>query len=154
MHKRQRGFTIIELIVTLAVVAVALTIAALNLRPLGNDLQNATSEVASGFRQLRTKAISTTSAYRFVYISPTKLAAQWSKSCSATSGWTSDSKLNIELRNSVKFTQLPEDILANSPLVCYTPKGLATNNVTVKLRDEKGTIRSVEVFLGGGIEVK
>jgi prepilin-type N-terminal cleavage/methylation domain-containing protein len=154
MHKRQKGFTIVELIVTLAIVAVALSIAALNLRPLSNDLQNATNEVASGFRQLRTKAISTTSAYRFVYVSPTKLAAQWSKTCSATSVWTADGKLDIELRDNVSFTQLPTNITVNSPLVCYTSKGLATSNIIMKLRDEKGTIRSIEVFLGGGIDIK
>lgn len=153
MHGNLRGLSLVELLVTLAVIGIALSIAALNLRPLGNDLQNATTEVASNLKQLRAKAMSTTSAYRLVYRSPTTLEAQWAKSCSATT-WTTEARLNVELREDIRFTTPAQSTTPGTSLVCFNSRGQSTQSLSLTLKDEKSRSRQVQVFLGGGVVIQ
>jgi prepilin-type N-terminal cleavage/methylation domain-containing protein len=153
MRGGSKGLTLVEILVTLGVIAVALSIAALNLRPLGNDLQNATTEVASNLKQLRAKAMATTSAYRLVYRSATTLEAQWAKTCSATS-WTTDARLKVELREGVRFTTPSQSTTSGTSLVCFNSRGQSTQSLSLTLQDEKSRSRQVQVFLGGGVVVQ
>src|SRR6056297_1385178 len=61
---RRRGFTILELLILLAVLAIVFAIAALDVRPLHNEARSAANEVASAVRLTRGRAMATTSAHR------------------------------------------------------------------------------------------
>ena len=143
----RQGFTIVELLVVVAIMSTLLGIAALNLRPLSNDLQNDTNLVAGIFKQARVKAVATTSGYRIVKVSGTRLIAEYSNTCSGTS-WTEDAKLSVRLEHDVQLQG------SDGPVVCFSSRGLADANPTLILKDGEGKTAQVEVFLGGSIEVK
>lgn len=143
---RNWGFTILELLVVVAIMGVLLGIAGLNLRPLSNDLQNDTNLVVGIFKQARVKAVSTTSGYRIVKKSSTKITAEYSNSCSSTS-WTEDARLSVNLEHDTRI------LGGNGTLLCFSSKGLATANPTLSLKNGSET-RQVEVFLGGSVEIR
>ena len=145
--RQRQGFSLVELIVVVAVLGVLLGIGALNLRPLSGDLQNDANLVAGIFKQARVKSVATTSGYRIVKVSDTRLVAEYSNTCSGTV-WTEDTKLGVALEHDARIAG------ENGTLVCFSSKGTATSNPTVSLSDDEGKTARVEVFLGGSVEVK
>lgn len=155
MTSRAHGFTLIEVIVTVAVMAILLAVGFVNLRPLSNDLLNDTTRVAGVFKQAKIRAISTTSGYRIVKQSGTTLVAQYSVDtvCANTVGstavtWTTDPKLSIVLDSDSRLQE------QNGVIVCYDSRGLAKSSPTLTLKNSEGKTMKVEVFAGGSVEVK
>ena len=142
----RQGFTLLELLVVVAIMGILLGIGALNLRPLSNDLQNDTNLVVGIFKQARVKAVATTSGYRIVKKSGTRLIAEYSNSCTGTT-WIEDSRLTVNLEHDTRIQG------SNGTLTCFSSKGLATTNPTLDLKNGNKT-RQIEVFLGGSVEVK
>ena len=69
------GFTVIELLVILTVLGIAVAAASLFLKPAAAPLQSATVLTEGYLRQIRARAMSTTSAYRLTPIDATRLGA-------------------------------------------------------------------------------
>jgi Tfp pilus assembly protein FimT len=144
-----QALTLLEIILVVAVVGIVLAVGAVSLTALGDPLGAAASSVEGTFKQVRAKAMSTTSAYRVSRVSATGLLAEYAMSCSDTTGWTHDARLDATLDNGVQLT-VPA---ANGVIVCFDARGLADSNPTVTLTDAKGATASVEVFVGGAVEV-
>lgn len=144
-----QALTLLEIILVVAVVGIVLAVGAVSLRGLGDPLGAAASSVEGTFKQLRAKAMSTTSAYRVSRASATGLRAEYAVSCSDSTGWTHDARLDATLDNGVQLT-VPA---TNGVIVCFDARGLASSNPTVTLTDAKGATASVEVFVGGAVEV-
>jgi prepilin-type N-terminal cleavage/methylation domain-containing protein len=144
-----QALTLLEIILVVAILGIALAIGAVRLNALGDPLGGAASKVEGTFKQVRAKAMSTTSAYRVSRVSATVLRAEYAVSCSDTSGWTVDPKFDATLENGVQMTAPT----ANGEIVCFDSRGIADANPTVALTDAKGGTASVEVFLGGAVEV-
>lgn len=144
---RAKGFTLLELLIVIAIAGIVMSIGFLNLRPLSGDLRNNASRVAGNFKQARAKAMSTTSAYRVVKTSATTIRADWAENCQANN-WTTDEKFNVTLDNNIRIES------GNRTLVCFTSKGIATSNPVLTMRDERGKRMRVEVFLGGAVEIR
>ncbi len=154
MRKRTRiiqGFTLFELLITVSILGIVLGIGALNLKPLSGDLQNSTSNLAGHLKQVRARAMASTSAYRLVYVSPTQLRAEVSSKCSASS-WTTDARFGFELERPVRLRAGAWN--AGDAVVCYSSRGLANASPVFTLQDDKGKTRQIEVFRGGGVEVR
>lgn len=149
MRRRRAGLSLLEVLVVVGILGVALGIGFSNLRPLAGDLHNNANRVAGTFRQVRAKAMVTTSAYRVVKLSATRLRAEYAVTCSAAS-WTADPKLGIDLGDRTEI-RTPA---ANTGLVCFNSRGLAEDNPTLVLADPAGKTVSVEVFLGGAVEIR
>lgn len=142
---RNRAFTLIEALVVLGITGIILAIGAINLRELNNPLQNGASQLEGFFKQARSKAMATTSAYRIHAESPSRLVAEYAANCNAAA-WTADPKLTLEFAEGVKVSG------TNSPWpVCFTSRGLANKNLIVTLSDANNRTRQVEVMLGGGV---
>lgn len=147
---RNQAFTLIEVLVVLGIAGIILAIGAINLRRLNDPLQNGASQLVGFFKQARSKAMATTSAYRIRAESPFRLVAEYAANCNAAA-WTADPKLILEFAEGVKVSG------TNSPVkwpVCFTSRGLADKNLIVTLSDTNNRTRQVEVMLGGGVRLR
>lgn len=144
------GFTIMEMIVVLAMIGLVLAIGRTTFRGLENALQNATQETTGYLGEVRARAMATTSAYRIIVVSDTELRAEHARRCGADDeDWTPDDRLDHELRDQARF----EDLAAGEILTCFSSRGISSDNPTFALADHEGNQRRMELFLGGGVMI-
>ncbi|EFI36241.1 hypothetical protein Dthio_PD3698 [Desulfonatronospira thiodismutans ASO3-1] len=147
-----QGLTLIELLVILAILGIIISIMGMNLRPFGNDLENATQETAGFFKQTRVKAISSTSAYRVIFNTDNHLIVEHAIFCKDEEGWQRDAKLDLELREGVVFNS--KDFTNEEVLLCFNSRGFSTENIELEIVDAKNNSKALEVYLGGAVVIK
>lgn len=128
----------------MAVASAIMGIAAFNLKDLNDPLDNGSSELAAYFKQIRSRSISTTSAYRVAPVSPTEIRAGFADNCAAGS-FTNDTKMSLTLPTGA-------DLASTGWFICYSGRGLPDVNQLVTINHGAET-KSVEVFLGGGVRI-
>ena len=143
--KSQAGISLPEILTVIVILGLALGMAAMYLEAAEAPLDVGASILEGEFRQARLKAIATTSAYRVSASAPHRLIAERGASCSSTT-WNQDSQMNLILPDGVTMTD-------TSWLVCFSSRGISTNNVTVPLTHPKYGSITVEVLLGGTTRV-
>jgi prepilin-type N-terminal cleavage/methylation domain-containing protein len=141
----EAGVTLLELIVVLAILSLSVTAVALNLEPLGTPLQAGASLVESFMREARLNAIATTSAYRVKPTASDRLGAETADSCDAST-WTTDPSMRINLPKDV-------DLSSTSWSVCFTSRGISTDNIKIQLLHDLYGSAGIEVMLGGTTRV-
>jgi prepilin-type N-terminal cleavage/methylation domain-containing protein len=142
---RQSGMTLVELLGVLALIAIAVCVAVVNMQSSGIPSTSSTALLEGQFRAARLNAIATMSAYKVTPATPTSLRAEKGATCSATT-WTVDSSLNNALATGVTMSP-------SSWSVCYSSRGVATSNVVVTLAHSRYGSRRVEVLVGGASRV-
>lgn len=147
--KSESGLTIIEMLVTLAIVGIIAGIVALNLRPLSQDASNAANTIAAYLKQVRARAMTTTSAYRIIYVSDTELQAEWALSC-ASADWQPEQRFRHSLSGGAKML----NVTAGTILTCFSPRGISDSNTELSLKDDRERFATLELFLGGGVEIR
>jgi prepilin-type N-terminal cleavage/methylation domain-containing protein len=143
---KSKGFTLIELLVVIAVVGIMLGIGIMTAAGLRNPLGESATQLSSVLRQVRTRAISATSAYRLKATSSTKAIVEYALGCTSTT-WITDSRLSIELESGLQFSD-PNFI------VCYQPRGTVPTALTVVLSNANGQTRSVAVYTAGAVVIQ
>ncbi len=143
-YQVEQGFSLLELIVAIAISTFLLGTAALHYRDLLNPSQSGAAALGAFFKEARARAVSTTSAYRVQPANPTQVIVYSGSNCSSTP--TQDTRLILDLPQYVSLTDI-------SWSTCFQPRGLATDNITATLIDDKGDTHSVEVFLGGAVRI-
>jgi prepilin-type N-terminal cleavage/methylation domain-containing protein len=144
------GVSLLELIVTMAVLAIAFTIAALNLRPLGDDLGNAVSEMSGTLKQAKIKAMATTSAYRVRPTSTTEVVVERARDCAGAGGWVTQTSMAQTLRENVTFT-------TTTWQVCFSSRGFSMDSSlnfsspSFTVKDKKGKTSRLNVFIAGAV---
>ncbi len=139
----ESGIGLIELLVVLFLIGILLSTAVSNLGALNNPLRNGAQQTMGFFKQVRSRAISTTTAYVVSAASPIRMQTFSGTSCSTAT--TAQPNLFIDLPLGASFSN-------TSWSTCFDPRGLANANITVTIRDdESGATRDVEVFLGGAV---
>lgn len=153
---RTFGVSLVELLVALALMGLALGIAALNLRPLSDPLQDALVQTEGYLKQVRAKAMATTSGYR-VQVDPTGLRASYAPSCRASS-FTEDTALRLDLPEGVRLQARwgpSGDAFASGDWFCFSSRGLLLGSKEAEpvlyLEDERGRTRTLRLLLGGGV---
>lgn len=146
---RKNGYTVVEMIIVMVIISVVGGVAVSYL-PLRQSLQSGTSQMEAYVRQVRAKAMSTTSAYRIVKVNNTTLSGQFAARCT-DSTWTTDNQLRLVYNANDTDVQVTVPSGNNVVIVCFTSRGLATSNPTITLRDSRNVTRNVEILLGGGI---
>ncbi len=145
---KRQGFTILELVIVLTVLGIALGIAIPRFRGLSNELLNAERETAGFFRQVRSEAMSRTSAYRAVVTSDRRLRAEFAPGCASDDDeWEVDPRVTLILQGSTSF----EGVAAESTLICFNGRGVGDANPVLRVRQLGGAASDVEVFVGGGV---
>ena len=145
---KRRGFTMLELLVVISVLGLVLAIAVPRFRGLSNELQNAERATAGFFRQTRAEAMTTTSAYRVIVDSGTRLRAEFARTCGdPDADWTVDSGLPLQLEERTSF----EGVSADSTLICFNSRGVGDANPTLRVRQRYGDASDIEVFVGGAV---
>jgi len=139
-----RGFTLVELMVTMAIFALLLAIMAPNLKLLGDPLGDATQQVEGALKQTRLKAMSNTMAVRVLPQSATRLKVESATNCAATT-WTAEPAFERTLPKGIIFK-------TTAWSVCFDGRGIADNNAKIDLhRQSDGLERHIEVLLGGAV---
>lgn len=135
------GFSLVELLVVMALAGIALGAAALYLRPMEAPVQTAGEELQGLLRQARARAMATTSAYRVSPATSERLITEFAANCAETS-WTTDSGLALTLPRGVTMTD-------TSWTACFNSRGLADSNLVITLTHSEYGSQQVELLLGG-----
>lgn len=167
MMKSSQGFTLIEIITILAIIGILSAIAAPSLLFANKPLQNATNILVGHFKQIRAKAMVTTSAYRLKSVSTTRLEAEYAINCSATSSaWVNDPQFTLDFQDEelkLRGIQLVtptaiDGVARSSPTgwsICYNSQGIANTNLIITLKNNQSDERkTLEVFPGGSVEIR
>jgi len=141
------GFTIIELLVIIAIIGILAAIAAINLRPLHNEARAAANDFAATVKQARGRAMVTTSAYRLVYEAPDRVMVQWRTTCGGSETWTPETRFDLQLRDGTTI----DGLVDGSELLCFNSRGVTDQSPTVTFRDALGRTATIEVFAGGAV---
>ena len=145
---RRRGLTLVEAMVVVAVIGILAGIAALDVRPLNNEARNAASEFAATVRQARARAMATTSAYRLVLASESRVVVQTRASCSGSGAWTEEPRLELRMRDG---TRLAAGAAVGDEIVCFSSRGIAASDPDLTFSDDRGRVAVVTILAGGAV---
>lgn len=143
--KTEYGFTIFELLVAVSIVAILMGIVIFDIRGLQRKSVDAGDLVKGFVKQVRTRAVSSTLAYKVLPSSTTQIIAQFATTCSAGS-WSNDPLLILNIPDDVELTDTSWE-------VCFNSRGIANSNITIPLQDEEGETTTVEIMLGGSTRI-
>ena len=144
-RRNSAGYTILEVLVTIAFMALLTKFAISNIKSLQNPLADASFEVSHFLRLVRSRAISQTLAIKVAPLSSTRIGTSKSTTCTGT--MTAISDLTLTLPNQ---SSLPDTTWS----VCFTPRGLAATNITFQILGRDGRSKTVEIALGGGVQIQ
>jgi prepilin-type N-terminal cleavage/methylation domain-containing protein len=140
-----RGFSILEVIVVMALAGVLLGIAAFNFRALRDPAQDASQQVMGFFKQTRARALASTRAYTISPASATQLVTTYGDTCTSTTQ-TNDPQNTLTLPDGAEMETLGWTF-------CYSTRGLSSSSVNITVSDENSS-HVVQAVLGGGVRVQ
>ena len=149
------GYTLFELLVTLGFIAILAGSATFQARSLSDPIQNETAITLSFIKQIRARAVASTSAYLLYPTSATHLAVARGTACptampanpsTLVPGTFTADVLNINLGEKVRF-------VSTTWGACVTQRGLFTGQSNVQLIDPDGKTKTITIFLGGATKV-
>jgi Tfp pilus assembly protein FimT len=145
MERRDKGYTLMELLVAMAFAVVMTGIVAPKLADYQRPADDAISSFRGFLKVARGKAIARTVAYTVSATSPTRAVAVFGQNCSDPSP-QSDPKLILDLKRGATFS-------STAWSVCFTSRGIASNNLVVEIQDIDGLRKQVEIMLGGAVRL-
>jgi prepilin-type N-terminal cleavage/methylation domain-containing protein len=141
----EAGVTLLEVLVVVAILGLSVGIAALNVEPLETPLAAGVTLTEGFFREARLSAIASTSAHRVQPDSSTRLGVQQALSCSGPT-WTTVANMKLNLPQGVTLG-------GTAWSVCFSSRGISSDNVVITLQHDEHGSEQVEVLLGGTTRV-
>jgi prepilin-type N-terminal cleavage/methylation domain-containing protein len=143
--RRSNGFSLIELLIVIAIIGILSMVGVMALKGLNNPLSDESSRLNQQLRQVRTRAILSTSAIKLELKSgsTTQLLAKRAKSCSAiATDWTDVSELNITLVSDVTFGSVG--------ILCFEPRGTTSGASAIELSYQTKS-RWLDIYTAGAV---
>jgi len=172
------GFTLVELLVIIALIGIMAAFSAPHITFGVNPLKDTTNRLASTFKLMRIKAMSQTSAYRIKQDTATTIKIERAKLCSDSTGWIVDNSFDSEdltlteakdiqglakgavieivtaTVNSTNITPLIESAGSPGWSLCFNSRGLANKTLMLTIKEQKTTkTKRIEIFQGGGVQI-
>ena len=142
-RRRSSGFSLIELLVTMSILAIGLSVAALNLKPFGDPLGTASEGISNTLVRARARAMSTTSAFRVRSINATTVVVERGSRCT-DANWAPVPEFGFTLTQKTQTTQ--------GWNVCFDSKGIAQpTGGGITVTDQKNRTQNLVVLLAGGV---
>ncbi len=148
LNKDQGGFTLVNMLTTLSLIAIFSAFAISNLKEINSPVADASFQVTHFMREARSKAMSKTVTIKVSPLSAFALKGEEGDSCGPTATFT---PLNPPLRSNLPTGASLQDTTWE---ICFTKRGLASESVTFILQDDDGQTRVVEVALGGASRIQ
>ena len=143
--REEAGFSLIEIMATMALMGIMLAMVAPNLKVLNDPLQNATEQSIGFFKKTKARAVATTSAYLVEANGQFQIKTSYANTCNALpADFQDDPDLVLDLPTGVQLADTAWSI-------CFSSRGLADQNLIIPMSDVDLDTRSVEVFLGGAV---
>lgn len=142
----ESGFSLLELLTVLGLLAIVTGIAASNLKQLENPLADASFQISQFFRLVRSRAIAQTLSIKLEVQDSSNIIASSADSCIDTT-WTSISDLSLTLPDGASLTN-------TSWTACFSQRGLSDSNLIFQVQDQGGQTRTIELALGGGVRIQ
>ena len=139
-----RGYTLLELLITVSLVGVLMCMAIFNFKALQNPADNGAAQLASFFKVIRAKALASTLAYTVTPQSATRIITTRAGTCEGA-----------QTDDPTQTLTLPEgsSLVEQAWSICYNPRGLSNSSADIHIQDSDRT-RLVQVVLGGGVRIK
>ncbi len=137
----EQGSTLMNIAVTLGVIAILSAIAVPSLKSMNNPLNDASVMTTHFLKLTRARAISETKALRVSPLSTAKLKVEQGTTCGGT--FTPHANLALEMPEGANLTDTTWNI-------CFTPRGLADKNIVFSIQNAEGKLKKIEIALGGG----
>ena len=143
---RTRGYSVIELLTVLGLIAVLSAIAVMNLKEFDDPLQNAIHQLTGFLKQVRAEAISSTSAYTILPSGSARLITKKGKLCSDPSP-VFDTRVVLDLPTGAHLADTEWTL-------CFDSRGLPDANLEIDLSDAAAGLKTIEIMLGGAVRIK
>lgn len=144
--KSDSAFTLFEMLATLSIFGILSYFAVQNLKGFISPVENATDETFAFYKLVRSKAITNTRAYRLAPSSSSVLATSYRDKCTnTTQGWTNDPSAQLYLPTN-------SSVVNTTWSICLDSRGFPDDNLIFQLQDIDGKVKSIEIYLGGGIK--
>lgn len=140
-----RGSSLLELIVTMALIALLSAVAISNIKILENPLANASFNISHYMRLIRSRAISQTTTITVIPSSSAVISAYSADSCESED-LTEIPDLQLELEDDVHLSSTDWS-------VCFNQRGLASEHITFDFYTSTAT-KTVQIALGGGVKIE
>jgi Tfp pilus assembly protein FimT len=140
-HRHAAGFSVTELLAVVFVIGLTASVGMPMLMRAEAPLDSAATLLQGHLRQVRARAMATTSAYRVTRPAANRLGAETAERCS-DSDWTAEAGLDLELPQGVT-------VVESGWTLCFSSRGVADENMILTLEHFGSGQREIEVLLGG-----
>ena len=142
-RNREKGFSLLELVITMSILTILMSMAVFNFHDLEQPATNGASELMGFLKKTRAKALATTLAYTAKPNDNSQVITTYGTTCSAAQ--QVDTSLTLTLPNHAHLTD-------TEWMVCYSTRGLANSSIDIAISGSDGT-KVVQVVLGGAIRI-
>ncbi len=143
--RAESGFSFIDMLVAMALMAILSYMAVSNIKELENPLADASYQVSRFIRLIRSRAISQTIVIVIQPDSATEIVSFSSTACDGALTAINDLSLTLPDGSSLTDTNWS---------ACLNQRGLSDTNLVFSIQDQEGKTRSIELALGGGVQIQ
>lgn len=141
--RAESGYTILEMVFTMAIAAILSGLMVGGYRELNDPLQNGANQIISQLKHARVKAISNTTVYRVEPDGANQLHFYNGNSCDDAD--TLENALTINLPAGVTLGNTEWEL-------CFNQRGLANQSLEIEILEES-RLKTIEVLVGGSVRI-